>query len=414
MTDGSMLKELFSRKRQDADRLPPVSYDKQKLKLQHRDSATRQQLASAQNTRPEILFYLAKDPAADVRKAIAGNEATPVQADEILAADVDEMVRCCLAEKIARLVPDMPADEQEKVRDLTIQILERLASDQLPKVRAVVAENLKHAENVPRHIVRRLAEDVETIVAAPVLQFSPLLSDDDLLEIIAIGKADGALSAIAKRDDVTPDLADAVARKLDVSAVAALLANTRAMIREDTLDRIIDSADRHESWHEPLVRRPTLSMGAVRRISSFVAASLIELLATRNDLDAETAAELAETVGKSLEAAAGADGESEEVRAQRLFDDGGLDDERMVLAIEGGEQDFVTEAIGLLSGLGRPRAQHAATPRSGWAKRRTPIGHPTDLRASLRQMLATLACRGRDHTRPAAGADPGLGPSPRG
>ncbi len=42
------------------------------------------------------------------------------------------------------------------------------------------------------------------------------------------------------------------------------------------------------------------------------------------------------------------------------------------------------------------------------------LGTPPLYAHSLRHILAALACRVRDHTRPAAGADPGLGPSPRG
>jgi uncharacterized protein (DUF2336 family) len=34
----------------------------------------------------------------------------------------------------------------------------------------------------------RLAQDVETVVAAPILEYSPLLSDADLIEIIACGQ----------------------------------------------------------------------------------------------------------------------------------------------------------------------------------------------------------------------------------
>ena len=35
---------------------------------------------------------------------------------------------------------DMPDDEQEKVRELTFDMLRRLASDQLPRVRALLAD----------------------------------------------------------------------------------------------------------------------------------------------------------------------------------------------------------------------------------------------------------------------------------
>lgn len=43
----------------------------------------------------------------EVRREIAANSTTPVQADLILASDTDDEVRCAVAGKIARLAPEM-------------------------------------------------------------------------------------------------------------------------------------------------------------------------------------------------------------------------------------------------------------------------------------------------------------------
>ena len=158
--------------------------------------------------------------------------------------------------------------------------MERLANDALPRVRAILAEEIKSARDVPAHIVKRLAHDVELIVSAPVLEYSPLLSDDDLIEIIAGARVEGKLAAIARRAIVGAGVSDAIVATLDVSAVAALLANPNAQIREDTLDRVLESAAEVEAWHLPVVLRADLSLRAVRRIAGFVASSLLEQLQT--------------------------------------------------------------------------------------------------------------------------------------
>src|SRR5690606_31749896 len=98
----------------------------------------RASLARRADARPEMLFYLADDPSPEVRRAIAQNPATPAQADLLLAQDADEEVRCQLARKIARLIPDLNETERARVRDLAIETLETLAQDQLPRVRAIV------------------------------------------------------------------------------------------------------------------------------------------------------------------------------------------------------------------------------------------------------------------------------------
>ncbi|MDP6345640.1 MAG: DUF2336 domain-containing protein [Alphaproteobacteria bacterium] len=357
-----MLKSLF--KRGGA----MLSYEEQRDRVGRDNSSERLRLAEGRDTRPEILYYLAEDTAPEVRRAIAGNPATPPQADAALVADSDDQVRCLLAEKIGRLAPELPAGEKQKAEALTLSVLEALATDQLPKVRAIVAEHLKCADHVPKHIIRRLAEDLETIVASPVLQFSPLLNDRDLLEIIAAGRAEGALTAIARRQGLTGDVAEAVARGGDVQAVTTLLANDSAQLREDTLDWIIDQAADVEPWHEPLVRRPTLSDGAVRRIAGFVAASLVEVLCQRNDVDAATAQELSHVVRDAM---APADQEPEEAAgkggATKLFESGALDDEAMQDAIERGDRAFALTGLALKSGLPLDRVRgvmEAADPRA--------------------------------------------------
>ncbi len=340
-----MLRKLFSRKPKPADEQMSPSYEEQRQQIQNADASVRLDLASRTDARPEILYYLAEDDSPDVRRAIAANSATPAQADVLLATDADDEVRCDLALKIARLVPDMPADEQNRVREQAIEVLDMLAQDQLPRVRAILSEQLKAAGNVPKQVITRLARDVELIVSAPVLEYSPLLNDADLLEIIAAGTAQGAMTAIAKRTDVGADIADAVVASLDVPAVAALLTNKGAQIREETLDKIIDNAAEVDSWHEPLVMRPELSMRAVRRIAGFVASSLVSILAERNDLDEHTAAELAEAVKKRLDQAGG--DADDAARALSMFEAGGLDDEAVSGAVDLGQIEFVVHALSL-------------------------------------------------------------------
>ena len=278
-----------------------ADYSKAKALAASADPAVRLQLAQRRDIQPEILYYLAVDEAEEVRRAIAENEATPAQAHLILANDSSQEVRSRLAEKVARLLPDLPADEANKAREYAIQTLELLARDELTRIRAVLSEAIKAADHVPHHLVKQLARDVELIVSAPVLQFSPLLTDDDLREIVAGAAQSGALSAIARRVGLSTGVSDAIVATRDVSAVAALLANDSAQIREETLDLILDAAPNVEPWHEPLVQRPNLPGKAAKRIAGFVAASLLTKLASRADLPADTLTELRQMVEQRLE-----------------------------------------------------------------------------------------------------------------
>ncbi len=183
----------------------------------------------------------------------------------------------------------------------------------MTRVRAILAEEIKHSADVPKFIVSTLARDLESLVAAPVLEYSPLLSDTDLMEIIAAAKAEEVLAAIARRKPLDPKVADAIVSSLDIPAIAALLANPDARIREKTLDELAAQAEKVQAWHEPISLRTDLSRRAIWRIASFVGSSLIEQLVARYGLDED----IGHHLNKELRARLQDEGKPEKPRRHR-------------------------------------------------------------------------------------------------
>jgi uncharacterized protein (DUF2336 family) len=322
--------------------------------LEKRAREAQHELAGLTDAGDDVLHYLALEGAPATRCAVAANIATPAHTNRRLADDADDDVRTELARKIGRLMPTLSDREAEHIRALTIETLERLASDQVPRIRAVLAEEIKRLDNVPVHVVQALARDVEAIVAAPILEYSPLLSDADLMEIIAEGKVRGVLEAIARRRPLSAQVSDAVVTSLDIPAVSALLANPDAAIRERTLDAIIDQAERISVWQNALAMRADLSRRAIRRLASFVSAELIEQLAARHQLDEETQAHLGRQVRLRLEeaedeASAPANAAREEVDAAAK--QGRLDDGYVEAAAENGRREIVILSLARLARL---------------------------------------------------------------
>lgn len=279
----------------------PLSYEEAKELARHNDSNVRKQLAQREDIRPEILFYLAGDPSADVRRAIASNQSTPPQAFVNLARDPDETIRSNLAEKISHLAPRLTASEVDRVQSYAYLALEILASDQLTRVRAVIADALKDVAQAPEDLILKLAHDTELSVCAPVLEHSPVLGDEELLSIIDSGITSGALGAISKRSLVSTSVSDAIVKTNDVSAITSLLSNDSAQIREDTLDELIDQSRNIEEWHSPLVNRPKLHANAVQRLAEFVADNLLNTLKQRDDISPKTLRILRQEVNRRLE-----------------------------------------------------------------------------------------------------------------
>ena len=345
---------------------PPIDYEESKSLVQSRDPVDRKRVAADQQVKPEVLYFLANDPDPGVRMAVARNQATPVQADVILARDVQETVRADLAAKIARFAPDLKPDETDKLKAMTYQVLETLIQDQAVRVRRVVAETLKDMATAPPELVQRLARDPELSVAGPVLQYSPVLTDDDLLDIVRQLPIPGAAAAIAKRRRLGPAVADEISNGMDVDAITALLSNGSAQIREETLDRLVERAPQYPAWHRPLVERPKLSGGAIRKLAQFVAKDLIAKLQARSDLMPGTVAELQQIVLQRL------DGDSAELgaapapppppeapskllaEAKKLKSEGKLTEDTLVDALVGGRPALVLAGLSVLSGLPLP------------------------------------------------------------
>lgn len=297
-----------------------------------------------------VFEYLAEHGAPATRQAVAANPATPARINRLLADDAAEDVRAELAAKIARLMPGLKARESEEAVALTLATLEVLARDSAVRIRAILADEIKHLDCVPRDVALRLAHDVDDLVAAPIVEYSPLLSDADLMEIIAGGQVRKILTAVARRRPLSEDVSDALVQSLDVSAVAALLVNPDAKMRKETLDRIVEEAEAIESWHQPLVLRADLSARAIRRIGSFVGASLLEQLVARGDLSDATRAHLNRRLRVRLEqgdAESGTDSAAQIVAAARA--QGTLDDGFVENAAAAGSRETVILALALLA-----------------------------------------------------------------
>lgn len=346
-----------------------ISYAEAKSLAEDSSEDVRMELASRRDLAPELLYFLAEDPSPKVRQNVAANTTTPRQADLLLVQDADNRVRESLAGKVARLAPGLSTDEQDKLRKMTYQALATLAKDQAVNVREVLAEALKEVADAPPDVIRRLAWDVEAAVATPVLRFSPVLTDQDLLDIISARPSKGAVSAISERASVSEDVSHAIVESDDINAIGLLLGNHNAMIREQTLDRVINRAVDIDLWHEPLAMRPRLPSGAAVKIARFVAEDILTQMVERADLSPDVVASVRDVVHKRLgdgravkpeeETASnpkektGAKGVSVDDdsifdQATRMWARGELDEQTVITAIEKGEKRLACAMIAVM------------------------------------------------------------------
>jgi len=339
----SLLKKVFGK--------APLEYEQAKKLAMDKDVNVRLKLACREDLAPEILYFLAEDPNPQVRRAIAQNISAPRKADLLLSQDADSDVRSDLASKIEKILPDLSRDEMDAVRLATHKVIEHLAHDQALRVRRILSDTLKDIAHAPADVIKRLANDVELVVCAPVLENSQVLTEEDLINIISSSPVKGALSAISRRTNVSENITDAISDTDDVDAIAEMLGNVSAQIREDTLDQLINRAEDIEIWHSPLAGRPKLSQKAVLKLAEFVAENVFETLKKRPDLDEHTAGAVREEFSRRIEAAERSrtrdEGGSPEKRVKSLHALGRLDDTAIKDAAQSGDVHFVKAALAL-------------------------------------------------------------------
>ena len=343
----------------------PDDRDGQDAKLQARnaDPEVRRSVAARADVSPELLFFLAADTAEAVRREIATNPATPGQADLLLAKDPADGVRSAVLEKAVGRIPPNGSAPDGPLEKFTLKVLTVLAEDPSPAMRQMLSEAVQSLEHVPPAVVSSLVRDEVDKVAEPVLRNSPQVTDEDLVTVLKTTPTRGRVAAIAQRPDLSHRVADAVVRTDDIDAVALLLGNESAQIREETLDHILARAPSRKSWHRPLVYRPNLSSAAVRRLARFVAVSLVEVLQQRHEMDEETAeavvatlrtrlskngAQLADEPGDADAKPAGPTGADQ---ARSMHAEGTLTEEEVDDAIFRGDRAFVVHALALLAGV---------------------------------------------------------------
>lgn len=329
-----------------------MDYETTKRLARAPDPGTRRDIASRPGARPEILYYLAVDEAVEVRRAVAANPAAPVQASAVLARDGDESVRRLLADKLARLLPELDARGQERLFRLTVETLELLAADQALGVRQALATVLKDVACAPPAICLRLANDIAREVAEPILHYCATLTDEDLLDLVARQPGDWALRAVAARGRVTEPLSEAIHAAGDEEATRILIANPGARIADALLARMVEESVDRETWRLPLAQRPRLPPKLACRLAEFVDEHVLAALRQRPDLDEATAREVAATVRRRLDfLESQPPGETPEERVRRLHAAGRLDEGAIGDALSWNDLDFVRLALAVRAGL---------------------------------------------------------------
>jgi uncharacterized protein (DUF2336 family) len=158
-----------------------------------------------------------------------------------------------LIESVAAIL-DARLSEAEK--SLTAEVLIGLIKNAETNIRRSLSEKLAPRDDLPSGLLHYLAyDDIE--VAEPVLLYSPLLGETDLLYIIH-SKGQGHWQTIARRDNIADRVISLLVDKCDDETVSNLLKNETVTLNEEALTKMVDQVTKMEALAEPFLNYKNL------------------------------------------------------------------------------------------------------------------------------------------------------------
>lgn len=180
------------------------------------------------------------------------------------------------------------SDEERKIAE---EIFKIMVKDAEVRVREALSESLKSSDNIPHDVAVTLANDVKE-VSMPMLEFSEVLTDEDLVEIIKSQDSD-AQQAIASRSNVSANLADTIVENTsDAEVVATLMKNDGAELQENTMDKVLDKYGEDERVNVPMAQRAQLPLKVTERLVNLVSEQVRDHLVTHHEMSSDMVMDL--------------------------------------------------------------------------------------------------------------------------
>ncbi len=179
----------------------------------------------------------------------------------------------------------------ERQRQMAEDIFRIMVKDAEVRVRAALSQQLKENPFVPHDIAMSLAEDVSE-VSLPMLQFSEVLTEEDLIEIITSQDDEARQEAVAHRAHVSPHLADVLVESGKEKVVSALVGNDGAELSDQTLNKVVDKYADRDAVGSVLVDRAHLPVTVAERLMAKVSENLRTVLSKRRNISPEMATTL--------------------------------------------------------------------------------------------------------------------------
>jgi len=258
-------------------------------------------------------------------------------------------VRADATRALARawLVSDLSNEDRAAAEGALLMQLD----DPSPLVRQAMAEVFARSTHAPAAIVQALSLD-QPSVASPILEYSPLLIDADLVDIVATGNEE-TQCAIARRISLPASVCAAIAEVGTASAALELIENPYAELAQFSWDRIVERHGHLAAIREAMLVLEGLPAATRYALVTKLSDTLAQFVVARNWLSADRAGRIASEARdrSTVHIAARADGTDMEGLVRHLRATGHLTTGLILRTLLSGNLDLFYCALAELSGL---------------------------------------------------------------
>ena len=179
---------------------------------------------------------------------------------------------------VASLYRIQGAGLNDRERQLMREILRRLTLDVEMAIRIALAQRLADDSTAPHDLILLLVDD-RIEVARPLILNSPLLTETDVLRLIA--HCDVAhQEAIAARPHIGVPVTDTLAKSESESVLMALVRNVTAKISDTGYRTLVEKSRALTGLQEPLVRRADMPPQLAASMCEWVSDALKNFITT--------------------------------------------------------------------------------------------------------------------------------------
>lgn len=229
------------------------------------------------------------------KRSLTSLALTPEDVEQLLH-DTTASTRLEMTDRIGGAYGNERLTPQEM--QIAEQIFRLLLRDTELKVRMALAQHIKSSSEIPRDIVMTLARDVEQ-VALPVLQFSEVLTDQDLVDLLKSTQKPSRYLAVSKRSQLSEAVSDTLLETNNEQVTASLVDNKGACISESGYRKIIDLHAGNESIMQAVSMHSRLPAAAAEKLVHVVSSSLAATLKSKYKLPAAKIEQEAEKTRES-------------------------------------------------------------------------------------------------------------------